>query len=138
MPPMSLMAIDYGGRRIGVAVSDSGVVATPHSVVRNEGDVVETLSRLAREVGAETIVVGLPRRAHAGAAERKFHDLADRLRQTTCKEVVLWDETLSTAEAAAQLRDRGVGRREAQRDIDMHAATVILQSFIDARAGRPS
>src|SRR6266508_3407905 len=107
---MSLMAIDYGGRRIGVAVSDSGVVATPHSVVRNDGDVVETLARLARELDADTIVVGLPRRAHAGASERKFRDLADRLRQTTCKEVVLWDETLSTAEAAAQLRDRGVGR----------------------------
>jgi len=135
---MSLMAIDYGGRRIGVAVSDSGVVATPHSVVRNDGDVVETLARLARELDADTIVVGLPRRAHASASERKFRDLADRLRQTTCKEVVLWDETLSTAEAAAQLCDRGVGRREAQRDIDMHAATVILQSYIDARAGRPS
>jgi len=135
---MSLMAIDYGGRRIGIAVSDSGVVATPHSVVRNEGDIVEKLTRLAKELDAETIVVGLPRRAHASAAERKFRDLAERLRQTTCKEVVLWDETLSTAEAAAQLRDRGVGRREAQRDIDMHAATVILQSYIDARAWRPS
>src|ERR1051326_3072515 len=49
MPRMSLMAIDYGGRRIGVAVSDSGVVATPHSVVKNEGDVIEKLARLARE-----------------------------------------------------------------------------------------
>jgi len=49
---------------------------------------------------------------------------------------VLWDETLSTAEAAAQLRDRGVGRREAQRDIDMHAATVILQSFLDGEQAR--
>ena len=135
---MSLMAIDYGGRRIGIAVSDSGVVATPHSVVKNEGDVVAKLARLASDVGAETIVLGLPRRAHAGPSEQKFRDLAERLRQTTCKEVVLWDETLSTAEAAAQLRDRGVGRREAQRDIDMHAATVILQSYLDARAGRPS
>jgi putative Holliday junction resolvase len=135
---VSLMAIDYGGRRIGIAVSDSGVVATPHSVVKNEGDVIAKLATLARELGAETIVVGLPRRAHESAAERKFRDLAERLRQTTCKEVVLWDETLSTAEAAAQLRDRGVGRREAQRDIDMHAATVILQSYLDARLGRPS
>ena len=129
------MAIDYGGRRIGIAVSDSGVVATPHSVVKNEGDVIAKLATLARDVGAETIVVGLPRRAHESAAERKFRDLAERLRQTTCKEVVLWDETLSTAEAAAQLRDRGVGRREAQRDIDMHAAAVILQSYLDHTGG---
>lgn len=127
------MAIDYGGRRIGIAVSDSEVVATPHSVVRNEGDVVEKLARLATELDADTIVVGLPKRAHASPAEQKFRDLAERLRQRTCKEVVLWDETLSTAEAAAQLRARGVGRREAQRDIDMHAATVILQSYLDAR-----
>lgn len=130
---MSLIAIDYGGRRIGIAVSDSEVVATPHSVVKNEGDVVETLARLADELDADTIVVGLPRRAHASPAEQKFRDLAERLRQRTCKEVVLWDETLSTAEAAAHLRARGVGRREAQRDIDMHAATVILQSYLDAR-----
>lgn len=135
---MSVIAIDYGGRRIGIAVSDSGVVATPHSVVRNEGDVVDKLARLAKELDADTIVVGLPRRAHASASERKFRDLAERLRQTTCKDVVLWDETLSTAVAAAQLRERGVGRREAQRDIDMHAATVILQSYLDAQAGRPS
>jgi putative Holliday junction resolvase len=133
---MSFMSIDYGGRRIGIAISDSGIVATPHSVVKNEGDVVETLARLANELDADTIVVGLPRRAHASPAEQKFRDLAERLRQRTCKEVVLWDETLSTTEAAAQLRERGVGRREAQRDIDMHAATVILQSYLDAR--RPS
>ena len=130
---MSLMAIDYGGRRIGIAVSDSGVVATPHSIVKNEGDVIEKLARLANELDVETIVVGLPRRAHASPSEQKFRDLAERLRQRTCKEVVLWDETLSTAEAAAQLRECGVGRREAQRDIDMHAATVILQSWLDAR-----
>jgi putative Holliday junction resolvase len=135
---MSIMAIDYGGRRIGIAVSDSGVVATPHSVVTNQGNVVEKLARLARELEAETIVVGLPRRRYAGPGEQKFRDLADRLRQTTCKEVVLWDETLSTAEAAAQLRAAGRGRREAQRDIDMHAATVILQSYLDALARRPS
>jgi putative Holliday junction resolvase len=127
------MAIDYGGRRIGIAVSDSGVVATPHSIVKNEGDVIEKLARLANELDVETIVIGFPKRAHASPSEQKFHDLAERLRQRTCKEVVLWDETLSTAEAAAQLRERGVGRREAQRDIDMHAATVILQSWLDAR-----
>jgi putative Holliday junction resolvase len=126
------MAIDYGTRRIGIAVSDSGVVAMPHSVVRNDGrDMVETLARLAGELGAETIVVGVPRRQHASANDRKFHDLADRLRQKTCKEVVLWDEALTTTEAAERLRDAGLGRRDAQREIDMHAAAVILQSYLD-------
>lgn len=132
------MAIDYGTRRIGIAVSDSGVIATPHSVVRNEGDIIEKLARLAAELDADTIVVGIPRRTHASAGERKFRDLADRLRQRTCKEVVLWDEALTTTEAAERLRAAGRSRRDAQRDIDMHAAAVILQSYLDDRAGRTS
>jgi putative Holliday junction resolvase len=126
------MAIDYGTRRIGIAVSDSGVMASPHSVVRNEGDTVARLAHLAEELGAETIVVGVPRRTHPSANDRKFHDLADRLRQKTCKEVVLWDEALTTTEAAERLREAGLGRRDAQREIDMHAAAVILQSYLDS------
>ena len=134
------MAIDYGGKRIGVAVSDSGVLATPHSVVRNQGDIVERLANLARELDAETIVVGIPRRTHASANDRKYRELADRLRQKTSKEVVLWDEALTTAEAAERLRASGVRRRDAQREIDMHAAAVILQSYLEAhpRSGRQS
>lgn len=128
---MSVMAIDYGARRVGIAVSDSGTIATPHSVLRNEGDIVEKLASLARELGAETIVVGIPR----GSA--KYAELAERLRQRTCKSVVLWDEALTTVEAAAQLRAGGRKRREAQREIDMHAAAVILQSYLDSQ-GRPS
>lgn len=132
------MAIDLGARRIGIAVSDSGVMATPHSVMRNEGDVIAKLANLARELEAETIVVGVPRRGYASPGEQKFRNFADVLRQRTCKEVVLWDESLSTVEASERLRDEGRSRRDAQKDIDMHAAAVILQSYLDDRAGRPA
>ena len=128
---MSILGIDLGARRIGIAVSDSGIMATPHSVMRNEGDVVEKIANLGRELEAETFVVGVPRRP--GADERKFRDFAERLRQQTCKEVVLWDEALTTVEASEQLRAAGRGRREAQREIDRHAAAVILQSWLDGR-----
>ena len=47
---MSIIAIDYGGRRIGVAVSDSGTIATPHSVVTNEGEIIDKLARIASEL----------------------------------------------------------------------------------------
>ena len=130
------MAIDYGSRRIGIAVSDSGSLATPHSVLRNQGDAVEKLAALARELGAEIIVLGVPRRAATTAGEETFHDLAERLRQKTCKAVVLWDEALTTVEAAHRLRLAGRRRRDAQRDIDMHAAAVILQSYLDHQAAR--
>lgn len=132
------MAIDYGSRRIGIATSESGILATPHSVVRNDGDIVDKLASLATALDADTIVVGLPRRPHSDRHEKTFRDLAERLRQKTCKQVVLWDETLTTSEAAERLREAGRGRRD-QKDIDMHAAAVILQSYIDANAlRRPS
>ncbi|HEX6086141.1 MAG TPA: Holliday junction resolvase RuvX [Thermoanaerobaculia bacterium] len=135
---MSIIAIDLGSRRIGIAVSDSGVMASPHSVMRNEGDVVEKLDRLGRELDAELYVVGIPRRTHASANDRKYADFAEALRQRTCKPVELWNESLSTVEAMERLRESGKSRREAQKDIDMHAAAVILQSFLDDRQRRSS
>jgi putative Holliday junction resolvase len=135
---VTLMAIDYGSKRIGIAVSDSGVLATPHSVVRNEGDIVARLAQLALDLDADTIILGLPRRPKSDRHEKTYRELAEQLRQKTCKDVVLWDETLTTSEAAARLREAGRSRRD-NRDIDMHAAAVILQSYIDAHAdGRPS
>ena len=93
-----------------------------------------------RRLGRDNIVLGLPRRQHADRREQMFRDLAERLRQKTCKEVVLWDESLSTAEAFDRVRQTGRNRRDAQREIDMHAAAVILQSYLDelARHRRPS
>src|SRR5580765_6163925 len=108
------MAIDYGTRRIGVAVSDSGVLATPHSVVPNEGDIIGRLAGLAAELEATTIIVGIPRRRFTDPREKIFRDFAERLRQKSCKEVVLWDEELTTADAASQLQAAGRKRREAQ------------------------
>jgi putative Holliday junction resolvase len=133
----TVIGIDFGTRRIGIAVSDSGVVATPHSVMKNEGDVVAKLERLGVELEAETFVVGIPRRTHASAHaagnERKYRELAETLRQRTCKQVVLWDESLSTVEASERLRASGRDRREAQKEIDMYAAAVILQSWLNER-----
>lgn len=129
---MSVIGIDLGAKRIGIAVSDSGIMATPHSVMRNEGDIIEKITNLGRELDAGTFVVGVPRRP--GADDSKFRDFAERLRQRTCKEVVLWDEALTTVEASEQLRAAGRSRRDAQREIDMYAAAVILQSWLDRRA----
>jgi len=134
-----MIGIDYGGKRIGVAVSESGVLATPHSVIANEGDVIETLHRLQLDLDADGFILGVARRAKSRDGEAKFERFAEELRQRTCKPVVLWDEELSTVEAAEQLRAGGLRRREAQAEIDMHAAAVILQSYLDhLAAGRAS
>jgi putative holliday junction resolvase len=132
------MAIDYGGKRVGIAVSESGILASPHSVVPNDDRLLARIASIADEISAETLVVGLPRRARTSAGEQKFREFAERLRQKTCRPVVLWDETLSTVEAAEQLRAGGRKRSKGTEDIDMYAAAVILQSYLDARPGRPS
>ena len=131
------MGIDYGGKRIGIATSDSGVLATPHSVIENSGDVVGRIAAIGQALETQTFVVGVARRARTTAGEQKFHDFADALRQRTCKSVVLWDETLSTVEAAARLQEGGRKRRD-QTDIDMYAATLILQAYLDEHGRRAS
>ena len=99
---------------------------------------IETVASLGRQLNAETFVIGIPLRAHASRAEEKYRTFAQELRERTAKEVVLWDESLSTVEAAEQLRASGKGRRDAQREIDMVAAAVILQSYLDDLARRTS
>ncbi len=139
---MTTLAVDYGTRRIGIAVSSSGVLATPHSIIPNEGnlaDVVDRIAALAEQVGAERFVVGLPRRARSGSddpALAPYRLLAEALGQKTRKEVILWDEGFSTTEAASKRRERGGrSRRRGADNIDMEAAAIILQSFLD-EAGR--
>ena len=136
---MSIIAIDYGGRRIGVAVSDPASIATPHSVVRNEGDIIGKLAGIARELDADTIVVGVPRRAHSSARRsRSFATSPSGCGRKPAKRSCSGTRRSRPIEAARQLRDSGTKRREAQREIDMHAAAVILQSYLDDVARRTS
>lgn len=141
---MATLGIDYGSRRIGIAVSASDVLATPLTVVPNCGDLGETVERIARladEIGSvETFVVGIPRSSRRDAAEteRKFRELAEALRQKTCKEVVLWDESYSTTEAASRRRESGKNWKSMKAEIDKEAAAVILQSYLDEQSRKRS
>lgn len=138
---MTVIAIDYGTRRIGVAVSTSGVIATPHDVIPNDGSLDEIVARIAamgEQLDAEEYVVGLPRRSRSGSDDPSlapYRDLAEALRQKTRKTVVLWDEGWSTTEAAARRREKGQGRRTRSKPIDMEAAAVFLQAYLDERGG---
>lgn len=133
-----MIGIDYGGKRIGIAVSESGVIASPHSVIANDGDVIGRIDHLGQELGADTFVVGIARRTRSTDGEAKFRHFADELRQRTCKPVVLWDETLTTVEAEERLRASGKKRARRNEDIDMYAAAIILQSYLDRKIRRPS
>jgi len=134
---MTILAVDYGTVRVGLAVSTSGVLATPHSVIPNNGsleNLAQRIAALGEELEVERYVVGLPRRTRSGGddpALAPYRALADALRQKTRKKVVLWDEGWSTTEAASRRREGGTGRKRARSPIDMEAAAVFLQAYLD-------
>jgi putative pre-16S rRNA nuclease len=135
------LGLDIGTRRIGVAVSDSGgVLATPYEVVERSGDRGRDHRRIAalvEEASAEVVVVGLPLSLDGsiGPAARAIGEEIDQLRDVLVAEIVAWDERLSTVEAERSLRAAAVRKGKRRRVVDQVAATVILQSWLDA--GQP-
>jgi putative holliday junction resolvase len=132
-----VMAIDLGTVRIGIAVSDGlQLCANPLTVVRSKGvDAdLEAVSRLAAEHEITRFVVGLPLNMDDSESEgsRRARAFAERLSEMTGLPVELRDERLSTVDAQEALR-RGATKRKKRRSvIDMAAATVILQDYLDS------
>jgi putative holliday junction resolvase len=144
--PGRVLGVDLGSRRIGLAATDpSGVLASPYDTLARTGDVVadhRAIVAAAREVGADRIVVGLPRSLSGalGAAARSA--LAEigaltELARAEGIEVDTYDERFTTMIAQHALRDANPRRKQRQRaqreQVDAAAAAVILQSWVDAR-----
>ena len=133
--------MDLGGRRIGVAVSDAeGRVASPIEVLERSGSRAEDhrrLGRLAAEWEAEVIVVGLPLSLDGSTGPAATSVLAEveELRATTGLEVTTVDERFTTVEAERQLRSAGMDSRRGRNVVDMVAASVLLQAWLDRRPG---
>ena len=136
------VALDLGTRRIGVAVSDSGgVVATPYETIHRSGDRERDHRRIAQVVddaGGQVLVVGLPLSldGRIGPAAEGVLDEVEELRPRVDVDVVTWDERLSTVEAERSMRTMGVRKDKRRRIVDQLAATVILQSWLDAGGPR--
>lgn len=143
---MRVLAIDYGERRLGLAVSDeTGAFAFPAGVLERRGGRRDfaALRALAQERGVEAIVVGLPlhldgREGPEAAAARAF---AAALGDATGLPVETLDERWTTREAERSLREQGlVGRRgrERKRVVDEVAATLLLRAWLARRAAQPA
>jgi putative Holliday junction resolvase len=139
------VGIDFGVRRIGVAVSDaSRVLARPLETLQRApgGDemravqlVLDVLQRLDREGDpADTLVVGLPRRLDGSPNDQTplVERFVARLRAATPIAVVLQDERLSSHEAESRLAERERDWRKRKARLDAAAAAVILQDYLDA------
>jgi putative Holliday junction resolvase len=131
-----VLALDYGSARCGCAVSDpTGVLATPLEPVRAPGSKrgLAALVSLARELGVERVVVGLPLSLAGGdsAQTRETRAFAAVLERRLEVPVELYDERFTT-----RLAQRDGDRHGARASEDSRAAAHLLSGWLEARAAR--
>jgi putative Holliday junction resolvase len=137
----AVLGIDAGSVRVGLAVSDeTRSIATPVATLART-PASELQNRIEAEVqtrGADRIVVGLPRRLNGseGTAAEDARALAEDLRGHTGVPVEMWDEWFTTAQAERALISGGVRRGRRKQIIDSLAASLMLQSWLDAQRVR--
>jgi len=129
---MRILGIDYGTKRMGVAIGDMETrVAVPFAVleIKNEKfkmqNVIEKIGRIVKKEGVELIVIGQGGR---GPMEKKVQEFVKRLRSHVPVEIV--DEHFTTAQIERIMKDYGKERRTI--DKDSAAAALILQSYLDS------
>ncbi len=131
---MAMLGIDYGQRRIGIAVAHGGV-AVPLTVIDSAGDDIDTerIVSMANEYGVDRIVVGLPRSLDGSEGEQAGRAIAfaEALAKRTDIPVDTCDERLTTVSADRMLREAGTKRSKKRASRDAVAAAIILQTYID-------
>jgi putative holliday junction resolvase len=133
-----ILAVDPGEKRIGLAISDpTGTIAGPLKVIKHVSRVIDaaSIAQIAAENDCEKIIVGqaLDSEGNVGPSARHSLLLAEAIRAQTELPVELWDESDSTQLARSAAIALGVSRRKRSGHLDEIAATVILQSYLDAQ-----
>ncbi|ANA81484.1 Holliday junction resolvase YqgF [Paenibacillus vortex V453] len=133
-----IMGLDYGDRRIGVAISDVfGWTAQGVEVIerrRDEGELVR-IATLVKENEVGEVVVGLPKNMNGTIGPRGeiCMEFANTLRESLSLPVHLWDERLSTVSAERTLLEADVSRKKRKQVVDKMAASLILQNYLDSK-----
>jgi putative pre-16S rRNA nuclease len=135
-----VLAVDVGGRRTGLAISDAtGTLARPLDVIESREPlpaVVRRIAQLAAEAdGLAAVVVGLPKRLDGRPTDQtpRVERFVATLRQRIALPVVTLDERLTSVEAESRLAVREKDWRRRKAKLDAAAAAVILQEYLDGR-----
>jgi putative Holliday junction resolvase len=135
MEEKRVLCIDYGRKRVGIAIGDPlGVIATPLMTIERTR-VEEELTKLIKEYSIELIVIGNPVRTDGvvGKRENEVKEFARFIEKTFSIGVKLWDERYSTQEAERYMREMEEKPSRDKGKVDRIAATLILQSYLDYR-----
>ena len=138
-----LLAVDWGERRIGLALSDeTQTLAQPLTTLTRRAGKRFPMARLLEEVTRHAVVgiiVGLPltESGAEGDAAHAARGLADAIKRRVgdTVDVNLWDERMTTARVLAAVREMGGSTRGRKEDVDAMAAALLLQHYLDARRG---
>jgi len=136
-----LLAVDWGERRIGLALSDeSQTLAQPLATLTRRPGKRFPMAQLVAHITQDRVVgvvVGLPldEAGAEGDAARAARALAEDIGRRASIPVALWDERMTTARVLAAVRELGGSTRGRKADVDALAAALLLQHYLDARRG---
>lgn len=137
---MRILGIDFGEKRIGVAISDPlGLTAQAVAVIGKgesfDMDILELKKIIKKYEGVNEIVVGLPKTmaGEIGVQARKVLEFVEALKNNFKININTWDERLTTVEAEKTLISAGLSREKRKKVIDKSAAAYILQSYLDSK-----
>lgn len=134
---MRILGIDYGSRRIGLAISDAlGLMAHGHGII-DGGTILEVSSRITEVIVREKVgrvVIGLPKKLNntLGIQAKEVLKFVEQLKTQVDIPVITWDERLTTAQAEVLLKDVNLSRQRKRRQLNTVAAQLILESYLDA------
>ncbi len=134
---MRTMGLDYGTKRIGVAISDpEGTMAHPLDTieVKDDGSHMACITTIVRDYGITKVVVGLPYNMDGsiGASGEKVIAWSEELKAILDLPVILWDERLTTSEAHDFLLSLNVKGKKRKHIVDKIAAGIILKDYLDS------
>ncbi|MGH9433781.1 MAG: Holliday junction resolvase RuvX [Terriglobia bacterium] len=134
-----ILAIDFGLRRFGLAVSDAlgltaqGLQTLERTRLRSD---LERIRNLIEEYSVARVIVGHPlsKSGNETSMSAQVVEFAEKLRKHLAIEVLLWDERLTSSEANRMLRESGIGLEKRRKAVDRVAATLLLQGYLDRQS----
>ena len=141
---MRVMGLDFGSKTVGVAISDELLItAQGKEIIRREQEnklrrTCARIEELIEEYGVTELVLGLPKNMNDTCGERVEKTLAfkEMLERRTGLPITMWDERLTTVEAQRTMMEAGIRRENRAQYVDMIAAVLILQGYLDSLKNR--
>jgi putative holliday junction resolvase len=134
-----ILAIDYGTKRIGIAISDLLHMSSnglPN--IENNQRKFEEIAKIVQNESVEEVVIGLPRKLNGtiGEAAQAVQQFSEELKKYINVPIVFWDEWMTTAEAEKHLISQDKSRAKRKEIRDRVAAQLILQGYLDSKANK--